>query len=434
MKRRRQGKRHLFFLLLLLLSRLDDSRLAHHSPWVVCCRPPVVLRLLEASTTNFQNTFSVHYRPLVVVACDAASRRSASTPLTKLLAAKRLCPQQLRVRGTALRVYLDTSLLPRCSIVYTTQCIRKMPPKKGKRKDDFDFDNPEAELASLSMADGPAAEPAAPKQGKAKGGDKAGKHVEIEAPSMMDAAVDEDDAPAGGAAKKGKDKKKKNKGKEDFDFDDPPSVEDIAAAAAEAQASKAATTPKAKSGFAALMGDDEDDAEEEDADDQQAKLSKEQEKAAAKEKARQEKEAEKARQEEEKQRQKEAKEREKEAKKAAAALELAARVIPEHLKAEVAVSDLKKVIQKIGFPFKKVVVAKVVSVSPHPKADNMCVVTVNNGRNDVVVVCSDTTVQPGQLVPFAPVGSEIEDPETQMSFDVTARKLRGIDSYGMLCR
>ena len=304
-----------------------------------------------------------------------------------------------------------------------------MPPKKVKRKDDFDFDNPEAELASLSMADTPAHEPAAPKQGKAKGGDK---HVEIEAPSMMDAAVDEDDGPAAGAAKKGKDKKKKNKGKEDFDFDNPPSIEDIAAATAEAQASKSVSTPKAKSGFAALMGDDNEDEEEQ--DDEQAKLTKEQEKAAAKEKARQEKEAEKARQEEEKQRQKEAKEREKEAKKAAAALELAARVIPEHLQAEIPVADLKKAIQKIGFTFKKIVVAKIVSVTPHPKADNMCVVTVNNGRNDLVVVCSDTTVQPGQLVPFAPVGSEIEDPETQMSTDITARKLRGIESFGMLCR
>jgi tRNA-binding EMAP/Myf-like protein len=309
-----------------------------------------------------------------------------------------------------------------------------MPPKKGKRKDDFDFDNPEAELASLSMADGPSQEPAASKQSKAKGGEKAEKHVEIEAPSMMDAAVDEDDQPAGGAAKKGKDKKKKNKGKEDFDFDNPPSIEEVAAAAAEAHASKAAATPKAKSGFAALMGDDEDGGEEDDADEEQAKLTKEQEKAAAKEKAKQEKEAEKARQEEEKQRQKEAKEREKEAKKAAAAQELAARVIPEHLKAEIPLADLKKAIQKIGFTFKKVIVAKVVSVSPHPKADNMCVATVSNGRNDLVVVCSDTTVQPGQLVPFAPVGSEIEDPETQMSIDITARKLRGIDSYGMLCR
>ena len=309
-----------------------------------------------------------------------------------------------------------------------------MPPKKGKKKDDFDFDNPEAELASLSMAESPAPEPAAPKQTKAKGGEKAVKHVEIDAPSMMDAVVDDADEPAGGAAKKGKDKKKKNKGKEDFDFDNPPTIEEIAAAAAEAHASKAASTPKAKSGFAALMGDDEEDEEVEDADEVQAKATKEQEKAAAKERARQEKELEKARQEEEKQRQKEAKEREKEAKKAAAALELAARVIPEHLRAEIHVADLKKAVQKIAFTFKKVIVAKVVSVSPHPKAENMCVVTVSNGRNDLVVVCSDTTVQPGQLVPFAPVGSEIEDPETQMSIDITARKLRGIDSFGMLCR
>jgi tRNA-binding EMAP/Myf-like protein len=111
--------------------------------------------------------------------------------------------------------------------------------------------------------------------------------------------------------------------------------------------------------------------------------------------------------------------------------------VPEHLKTEIPTADLKKAIQKIGFTFKKVIVAKVVSVSPHPKArrgEELSVVTVNDGRNDVVVVCSDLTVQPGQLIPFAPVGSELGDPLTQMPIDITAQKLRGIDSFGLLCR
>jgi tRNA-binding EMAP/Myf-like protein len=116
-------------------------------------------------------------------------------------------------------------------------------------------------------------------------------------------------------------------------------------------------------------------------------------------------------------------------------LQVAAPSVPEDVC--IATADLKKVVQKMGFTFKKVIVVKVVSVSPHPKArkgEVMSVVTVTDGRSDVVVVCSKVGVQPGQLVPLAPVGSELADNSTLMSFDVTSQKLRGIESFGILCR
>jgi tRNA-binding EMAP/Myf-like protein len=116
-------------------------------------------------------------------------------------------------------------------------------------------------------------------------------------------------------------------------------------------------------------------------------------------------------------------------------LQVAAPSVPEDVC--ITTADLKKVIQKIGFTFKKVIVVKVVSVSPHPKArkgEVMSVVTVNDGRSDVVVVCCNVGVQPGQLVPLAPVGSELADNSTLMSIDVTSQKLRGIESFGILCR
>jgi hypothetical protein len=54
-----------------------------------------------------------------------------------------------------------------------------MPPKKGNGNDDFDLDNPETELASLSMADGQTEETAAPHQEKAVGSANAANHLEI---------------------------------------------------------------------------------------------------------------------------------------------------------------------------------------------------------------------------------------------------------------
>lgn len=83
-----------------------------------------------------------------------------------------------------------------------------------------------------------------------------------------------------------------------------------------------------------------------------------------------------------------------------------------------------------------VVVGEVLSVSPHPNADRLRVVRVNDGDAEHEVVCGAPNVAAGQKIAFASVGAELVD---AYSDDPNARrrlkksKIRGVASAGMVC-
>jgi len=80
-----------------------------------------------------------------------------------------------------------------------------------------------------------------------------------------------------------------------------------------------------------------------------------------------------------------------------------------------------------GLP--NVVVGEVRSVEPHPKADRLNVVQLFDGTDEVQVVCGATNLPPaGGKVAFAQVGAVLPG-----EFEIGARKLRGVDSSGMIC-
>lgn len=74
-----------------------------------------------------------------------------------------------------------------------------------------------------------------------------------------------------------------------------------------------------------------------------------------------------------------------------------------------------------------VVVALVEAVADHPKADKLRVCTVNDGTDSHQVVCGAANVAEGQRVAFARVGAVLGD------FKIGSRKLRGVQSAGMIC-
>ena len=79
------------------------------------------------------------------------------------------------------------------------------------------------------------------------------------------------------------------------------------------------------------------------------------------------------------------------------------------------------------------VVAEVVSVVPHPDSDHMVVTQVNIGEPELVqVVTGAPNVAVGQLVVLAKVGAHIINRESGELMTLTAAKLRGEMSYGML--
>lgn len=78
--------------------------------------------------------------------------------------------------------------------------------------------------------------------------------------------------------------------------------------------------------------------------------------------------------------------------------------------------------------FSGVVVGEVLSVEKHPDADKLNVCQVNNGKENLQVVCGAPNVAVGQKVAFALVGAKLG-----ADFKIKQAKLRGVESNGMLC-
>ena len=79
-------------------------------------------------------------------------------------------------------------------------------------------------------------------------------------------------------------------------------------------------------------------------------------------------------------------------------------------------------------PFSGVVVATIVTAEKHPNADKLKVCTVDDGSGDVLqIVCGAPNAAVGMKVPLARVGASLP------GFEIKAAKLRGVESFGMLC-
>lgn len=84
--------------------------------------------------------------------------------------------------------------------------------------------------------------------------------------------------------------------------------------------------------------------------------------------------------------------------------------------------------EPVSGAFEKVVIAEILSVSPHPKADRLRVCQVNIGQPDpIVIVTNAASVQPGLKVPAVLVGGRVP------GLSIQPTELRGVASYGMFC-
>ena len=82
----------------------------------------------------------------------------------------------------------------------------------------------------------------------------------------------------------------------------------------------------------------------------------------------------------------------------------------------------------IGEGLDSVIVARLVSVEPHPQADRLTVCQVDTGKETVQVVCGATNHKKGDCVALAQVGSVLPG-----DFKIKKSKIRGLESQGMLC-
>ena len=103
-------------------------------------------------------------------------------------------------------------------------------------------------------------------------------------------------------------------------------------------------------------------------------------------------------------------------------------VSTEELVAQITMAGLEvDAVTPVADEFSKVVVGEIVSTDAHPNADRLKVCTVSAGGEQFQVVCGAPNARAGMKAPFALVGAKLAD------FEIKKAKLRGIESFGMLC-
>jgi phenylalanyl-tRNA synthetase beta chain len=85
-------------------------------------------------------------------------------------------------------------------------------------------------------------------------------------------------------------------------------------------------------------------------------------------------------------------------------------------------------VQTIAPKFSGVVVAKILSVRPHPNADNLSLCGVTDGAKTYPIVCGAKNIRAGNVVPLAKAGAVIPG-----GYTIKSTTLRGESSEGMLC-
>ncbi|AQW29438.1 phenylalanine--tRNA ligase subunit beta [Ralstonia syzygii subsp. celebesensis] len=91
-------------------------------------------------------------------------------------------------------------------------------------------------------------------------------------------------------------------------------------------------------------------------------------------------------------------------------------------------------VDPVAPPFSQIVVGHVVEVNKHPDADRLNVCKVDAGTGELLqIVCGAPNVSAGIKVPCALVGAELPPGDDGKSFKIKIGKLRGVESYGMLC-
>ncbi|POP51233.1 phenylalanine--tRNA ligase subunit beta [Zhongshania marina] len=85
-------------------------------------------------------------------------------------------------------------------------------------------------------------------------------------------------------------------------------------------------------------------------------------------------------------------------------------------------------IDPVAGVFSGVVVAEIVATEPHPDAEKLQVCRVNNGAEEVQIVCGAANARPGIKIPLATLGAVLPG-----DFKIKKAKLRGVESFGMLC-
>ena len=101
---------------------------------------------------------------------------------------------------------------------------------------------------------------------------------------------------------------------------------------------------------------------------------------------------------------------------------------PEELKNKLTFAGIEvEAVIQLGEDLKQIKIARIIKREKHPAADKLSVCEVDDGEKILQVVCGAPNCDANQLVAFAPIGAQIGE------FKIKKAKLRGVESYGMIC-
>lgn len=113
--------------------------------------------------------------------------------------------------------------------------------------------------------------------------------------------------------------------------------------------------------------------------------------------------------------------------------------LKDHLETEASLEEILAKLTLIGLEVEEVInpaealanftIARIEKAERHPDADKLQVCTVNNGKENLQVVCGAPNAREGMLGVFAPVGTYVPG----IDFTLTKAKIRGVESFGMMC-
>ena len=90
--------------------------------------------------------------------------------------------------------------------------------------------------------------------------------------------------------------------------------------------------------------------------------------------------------------------------------------------------EVEEIIQP-GKNIKGVVVGKILTKEAHPDSDHLTLCTVDVGQGEPLqIVCGAKNHKAGDVVPVAMIGAKLPS-----GFEISKAKMRGVDSFGMLC-
>jgi len=90
-------------------------------------------------------------------------------------------------------------------------------------------------------------------------------------------------------------------------------------------------------------------------------------------------------------------------------------------------------VESAAADFSGVVVGRVESMEKHPDADKLNVCQVSDGTETKQIVCGAANVCPGLIIPMAKVGAVLPGATKGETWEIKPAKLRGVESFGMLC-